>query len=263
MNPMIRKELRERMRERRGWLLPSLYLVAVCGVAAFYYFDAVADSPGAAKQPADVGVGLFFATVFAQLTVLLLLAPIFSAGAITTEREQGTLSSLLVTLLSPFEIWTGKFLAALMFMALLLVVGFPLVSMALAFGGVAAADVFRTTATTFVVLSVVCAIGVLCSTIFRRSVHSTAVAYISVVALTVVTAVAYGIADWWWRSLHRLQDVQPWYVDGLLWLNPFVAVAYAAQSADRSDWLLSLAAFTVVGVAAALVAIVRLRRIEA
>jgi ABC-2 type transport system permease protein len=263
MNPMIRKELLERMRERRGWLLPSLYLVAVCGVAAFFYFETVADSPSAATQPADVGVGLFLATLFAQLTVLLLLTPIFSAGAITTEREQLTLSSLLVTLLSPFEIWTGKFLAALMFIALLLVVGLPLVSMALAFGGITAADLFRTTATTFVVLSTVCAIGVLCSTIFRRSVHSTAVAYITVVALTVVTAVAYSIAVWWWHSTHASQHAPPWYVDGLLWLNPFTAVAYAAQSSYRNDWLCSLVSFVVVGAAAAFVAIGRLRRIEA
>jgi len=29
MNPMIRKELRQRMRERRAWLLPSLYLLVL------------------------------------------------------------------------------------------------------------------------------------------------------------------------------------------------------------------------------------------
>jgi hypothetical protein len=141
-------------------------------------------------------------------------------------------------------------------------VGLPLITLALAFGGVTAADVFRTTGTTFIVLSTVCAIGVLCSTIFTRSVHSTAVAYITVVALTVVTAVAYGIAEWWWRSSFQYAE-QPWYIDGLLWLNPFVAVTYATESNSRTDWLFSLGSFVAVGAVAAIVAIVRLRRIEA
>jgi hypothetical protein len=35
MNPMIRKELRQRMRERRGWLLPSLYLIVLGARPAF------------------------------------------------------------------------------------------------------------------------------------------------------------------------------------------------------------------------------------
>ena len=35
MNPMIRKELRQRMRERRGWILPSLYLLALCAIISF------------------------------------------------------------------------------------------------------------------------------------------------------------------------------------------------------------------------------------
>ena len=39
MNPMIRKELRQLMRERRGWVLPSLYLVALGAVAIFVYFQ--------------------------------------------------------------------------------------------------------------------------------------------------------------------------------------------------------------------------------
>ena len=39
MNPMIQKELRQLMRERRGWVLPSLYLVALGAVAIFVYFQ--------------------------------------------------------------------------------------------------------------------------------------------------------------------------------------------------------------------------------
>ena len=43
MNPMIRKELRQRMRERRGWLLPSLYLLVLGAAVTFAYFIATTD----------------------------------------------------------------------------------------------------------------------------------------------------------------------------------------------------------------------------
>ena len=33
-NPMINKELRQRLRERRAWLLPTLYLLILSGTAA-------------------------------------------------------------------------------------------------------------------------------------------------------------------------------------------------------------------------------------
>ena len=41
MNPMVRKELRQRMRERRAWLLPTLYLL---GTGIGYLEPVVADA---------------------------------------------------------------------------------------------------------------------------------------------------------------------------------------------------------------------------
>ena len=52
MNPMIRKELRQRMRERRGWLLPSLYLLVLGAVVTFvYYMSTMQRGRGSAIRP--------------------------------------------------------------------------------------------------------------------------------------------------------------------------------------------------------------------
>ena len=92
MNPMIRKELRQRMRERRGWLLPSLYLLVLGAVVTFAYFVATTDRGQSNVQGATVGVALFLTLAYSQLALLLLLVPIFSAGSITIEKEQRTLA---------------------------------------------------------------------------------------------------------------------------------------------------------------------------
>jgi ABC-type transport system involved in multi-copper enzyme maturation permease subunit len=102
-NPMIQKELRQRMRERRGWILPSLYLVALSAVVCLVYYmiteprgySDVISYNSTETQGYQVGVGLFLAAAYTQLGLLLLLAPIFSAGALTIEKEQRTLAGLL------------------------------------------------------------------------------------------------------------------------------------------------------------------------
>ncbi len=68
-NPMIIKELRQRLRERRSWLLPTLYLIVLSGiVVCVYYFstDTGRRLRGAEVQGADIGQAIFLAVVFAQ-----------------------------------------------------------------------------------------------------------------------------------------------------------------------------------------------------
>src|SRR5215469_17943874 len=94
-NPMINKELRQRLRERRAWLLPTLYLLILSGTALFaYYLTTDAQMQGGRRevQGADIGLAIFLTLVFTQIIALLLMAPVFSAGSITIEKEQRTLA---------------------------------------------------------------------------------------------------------------------------------------------------------------------------
>src|SRR5580704_1208350 len=106
MNPMIRKELNLRMRERRGWILPSLYLVILGAVAVLAYYLVTQETR--TKQGAEIGVAMFLTAAYTQLVLLLLLAPVFSAGALTIEKEQRTLGGLLTSLLRPTQICGGN-----------------------------------------------------------------------------------------------------------------------------------------------------------
>jgi len=166
MNPMIRKELRQRMRERRGWLLPSLYLVVLGAVVTFAYFVTTESRGQSGIQGSTVGVVLFLTLAYSQLALLLLLAPIFSAGSITIEKEQRTLAGLLTSLLTSGQIWWGKFISSLLFVLLLLVTSLPVLSMAFAFGGIGPWEIFSATLTTVIILACMSAIGLYCSSAF-------------------------------------------------------------------------------------------------
>lgn len=227
MNPMIRKELRQRMRERRGWLLPSLYLLVLSAVVAFAYF-LIMQAPGGNLQGSTIGVAIFLTLAYSQLALLLLMAPIFSAGSITIEKEQRTLAALFTSLLTSAQIWWGKFVSSLLFVLLLLVTSLPVLSMAFAFGGVGPWEVFSATLTTVIILAFVSAVSLYCSSAFRRSIHATAVSYASVVAISVVTAILFFVRVQLYEASRARTGVvaHTWYdiplnVRAPMYLNPF------------------------------------------
>src|SRR5260370_2148521 len=97
-NPMIIKELRQRLRERRSWLLPTLYLMVLSGiVVCVYYFSTDTDRHlrGAEVQGADIGQAIFIGFVLTQIIFLFLIVPLFTSDAITIARHQHTLPAYL------------------------------------------------------------------------------------------------------------------------------------------------------------------------
>ena len=243
MNPMIRKELRQRMRERRGWILPSLYLLALCAIISFVYYEQASETRGM-QQGWQFGVELFLTLAYSQLALLLLMAPIFSAGALTIEKEQRTLPGLLTSLLGPVQIWWGKFAASLMFILLLLVIGMPVLSAVFAFGGVGPWE-----------------ISLYWSSTFRRSVHATAVSYVTVVLMTVVTLIIFAIA------MSRTHAVGGWHaipamVKAPLYLNPlfFLTTALVPKNQLYPEWFECLGAFVAVALLCAGLTLRNLRR---
>ncbi len=265
-NPMIIKELRQRLRERRSWLLPTLYLIVLSGiVVCVYYFstDTGRRLRGAEVQGADIGQAIFLAVVFAQIIVLLLMGPVFSSGAITIEREQRTLAGLLTSLLTAPQVWWGKFVAALLYLLLLLASAIPLLALPFAFGGVEPLDLVKALGSTILTLACICAIGLWCSATFRRSVHATASCYAIVLVLTIVTAITFGMLYAHWQQSHPGASGPPAHIQAPLFLNPLYPLLTLIDDNDFgffvypvSSWLM----FAGVGCLAAALAMRRLQR---
>jgi ABC-2 type transport system permease protein len=265
-NPMILKELRQRLRERRAWLVPTLYLLVLSGIViCVFYFttDTGHRLRGAEVQGADIGEAIFLGVVFTQITVLLLMAPVFSSGAITIEREQRTLAGLLTSLLTAPQIWWGKFVTALLYLLLLIASAIPLLALPFAFGGVEPLDLIKSVGSTVLTLACICAIGLWCSAAFRRSVHATASCYAIVLVLTVVTAIAFGMLYSHWQQGHPGVSGPPAHIQAPLFLNPYYPLLTLIDDSDfrvysypLSSWLL----FGAVGCLAAAFAMRSLQR---
>jgi ABC-2 type transport system permease protein len=255
MNPMIRKELRMYMRNKRGWWFLSAYQLILIAITTYIYWDKALrfDLSGAV-----IGETIFNSVIFTQLAVLLLLAPIFSAASITIEYEQKTISGLLSSLLSSFEIWWGKFVASILYLGLLWISSLPILSIVLVLGGVGEKEILIGFCGTGILIGCFCSIGILFSSWFRRSVHSTALTYAFLIALNVITGILciiernFGVFNSW---LHLPTLLNPFYGLSLLPLDRNIAIWHGEY-----DWYLSFGFFVLLGVVSALLAIRNLRK---
>ena len=84
---------------------------------------------------------IFVSLSYLQLALVALLAPIFTAGAITQEKDSQTYDILLATPLTNGQIVLGTLLSRLFFVFALLLSGVPIFSITQIFGGVAFGDV--------------------------------------------------------------------------------------------------------------------------
>jgi ABC-2 type transport system permease protein len=254
---MIRKELRMHMRTKRDWWVLSIYQLILIAVTAIAYWEETQKI----NEPAGATIGeeIFFEVVFTQLAVLLLLSPVFSAGSLTIEHEQKTISGLLSSLLSPFEIWWGKFTASLLYLGLLWISSLPIMSIVMVLGGVEEKEILIAFAGTGVLIGCFCSVGMFCSSLFRRSVLSTALAYAFMISLNVLTFILYMIFE----GRSSGSDKFYWEHAPIL-LNPFYCMLSMIKPGEsyvwKYDWLISLSLFIVLGLLSAIFAIRNIRR---
>jgi ABC-2 type transport system permease protein len=190
VNPVLRREMVERMRGGRAFVILTAYLALLSLVLyGAYEVGRGTDDP---MQTAQVGRGIFGWLLFFMLLLVLFLVPAQAASAIAGERERQTLVPLQVTLLSPQQILLGKIYAAVAFLLLLVVATMPLLSVSYLVGGVTMGEVLGGVA---VVLFVGLAVGCMCAAIsvFARRVQAaTVMSYGLVLLLTLGTFAVWG-----------------------------------------------------------------------
>ena len=192
-NPLLRKELRQRMRSGRTVLGLSLYLLVI-GAIAFVFMYVNVQGQTLLLQPTRTAE-LFTFLSYLQLALISFVTPGIAAGVISGERERQTLSVLLTTPLSPLSVILAKWLASISFLSLLIIMTLPLYSIVFLFGGVVPSQVSAVFVLQFVELGAVASVSVFWSTWVRRTLWSTVLSYATTAALFLGFAVAGYLAD--------------------------------------------------------------------
>ncbi len=243
------RELRGRMRGRRAFVVVTIYLLLLAAIAfgIHAYLQRQADldaalriqdgeewmgsiggvSPGFALS-ASVGHALFSGILLLETLLVLILAPAFTASAISSEREHQTLDLLVTTPLSTLGVVVGKLVSALAWLLLLIVASVPLMSLVFVFGSVGPEDVIRAYVLLFTLAFGMGAVGLFLSALVRRTQAATVLASIVVLVLALGTIPVHALWSVLGTSASRSQTGvttirQPNRgPDALLWLNPLV-----------------------------------------
>jgi ABC-type transport system involved in multi-copper enzyme maturation permease subunit len=262
------KELRGRMRGRRAFVVVTIYLalLSLLAFAVYIYLKqtAVVNSTTTIVDPgfgrpglpfpgegnvtasgtalsAAIGHAMFGALLAVETLLIMVLAPAFTTGAISLEREKQTLDLLVTTPLSTLGMVVGKLISALSYVFLLIIASIPLASLVFVFGAVGPEDLVRGYLVLFAVAFGMGALGLFISALTKRTQTATVLTYVLVLTLTVGTVALH---QFWLVASRRpstsslVVTTRPFNApEALLYLNPFAAdadlVCTTAPGADH------------------------------
>ncbi|MBA3869926.1 MAG: hypothetical protein H0X30_12335 [Anaerolineae bacterium] len=234
INPVMLKELRGRMRGVRAFVVLSVYLGLMSAFLALLYliYEPINQRNGSAAA-GEVGRILFMGVVGIELMLIIFIAPAFTAGAITGERERLTYDLLKTTLLPSPSFVIGKLESALGYVLLLLLSAIPLQSIAFLFGGVTEVELILSLVILAVTAVALGTVGIYFSATATRTLSASVRAYTTTLIATfgvpLVLAVLLTFISNTLRGLPSTVEAIIIYInDFLTSLNP-IATALATQ----------------------------------
>src|SRR5882762_3938401 len=141
-NPILLRVVQAGGKRKRDLLIRCAYLGILLFLVIFLLLQSAGNLASASlsdlsKQSSEI----FYFMSYAQLALVALLAPIFTAGAITQEKDSQTYDILLSTPLTNGQIVLGSLLSRLFFVVTLLISGIPIFAITQIFGGVAISSI--------------------------------------------------------------------------------------------------------------------------
>jgi hypothetical protein len=218
--------MRTRMRGRRSFLVLTGYVLVLSLILGLVYLVMSNNAPTMVVSSA--GFYLTPVLIFVQMGLICLIAPTFSASAITSEREQETFDLLVVSLARPSTIVFGKVGASLSYLLLTLFGSLPLIALTWSLGGVALGDVAIAYLVMLVAGVTYCSMSFMWSTLVRRGVFAQLLSLFTVIFLVVAmpalamffTALASNFAGGPSQGFINVVYL-------LMRTNPFAAIAYS------------------------------------
>lgn len=188
-NPVIIKELRKRMRQRRTFVLVFIYVLVVSAFTILLYWITTLDAGNSQWEPSfrqTLGQTIFGTVVISELLLVIFISPALTTGAITTERELQTYELLRTTLLSAPALVFGKLGSSFIFIVLLIFATIPIQSLAFLLGGVGMAELLIASLMLVVTAFYFSSMGILFSSIAKRTTIANVLTYGTILGTTIV-----------------------------------------------------------------------------
>ncbi|MCB8943022.1 MAG: ABC transporter permease [Ardenticatenaceae bacterium] len=177
-NPVTMKELRSRMRGRRAFVVLTVYLLVMSLFLSLVYLAyASASSSRFGPDSRQAGKAVFAAVLGVEVFLVIFIAPAFTAGAITGEKERQTYDLLRTTLLPANWFVLGKLLSALSYVFLLIFASIPLQSISFLLGGLSVEELVIGQLLVLAAAVTFALFGLYCSSVMKSTLAASVVTF--------------------------------------------------------------------------------------
>ncbi|HRU06941.1 MAG TPA: hypothetical protein P5137_14340 [Candidatus Brocadiia bacterium] len=215
-NPIIGKELITSLRSRAAFALAVVYIAVVSLLALFMW-----PAEGVASAAGDESRLFFVVLLSAQLLMLALFSPPFSATSIVGEKERNTWEMLYYSLLRPSHILIGKLVGAVAFLLALVVLSLPACAACFLLGGVSGAEMLQGYLVLLLAGVSFGLLGLAFSSFMRSSFSSLIASYIGLLVLCGAVHMPLLLAPAWRAGQPAMRAIRS--------LSPFAAIAAIAE----------------------------------
>jgi ABC-2 type transport system permease protein len=216
---IVVRELRGRMRGRKAFVFLTVYLVVLGGLIYVSVQSFGGQQLMNAIELSNEGRGIFMAVVLVETLIVAALAPAYTAGAISQEREKQTYDLLVVTPIASTSIALGKLVSGLAYLLLLVLASVPLAALGFLFGGIDPASFLPPYIVLVVGAFALGSIGLFFSALFKRTQPASIATYLLLVVAVAGTLLA---GDLWYRITDDPGARPP---EAIYYLNPYFAQA--------------------------------------
>jgi len=226
--PIFDKELRVSSRRKRNYFLRFAYVALLTAFVTFVWLvTARLGGPTSAvfrvSRMAEVGKYVVTTIVWFQFIAVQFIAVVMLSTAINDEIYHRTLGVLMTTPISSFQVVIGKLFSKLLQLLLLLAISLPLLAVVRVFGGVPWNYVISSLCITLTAAIFAGSLS-LAFSIYNRQAHSVIVRTVLVCFLVYIAPL---IVVQMLRFAYQVRVVAD---TALLYMNPFVAMAFATRN---------------------------------
>lgn len=176
INPVLNKEFKLRFRSPKSFFGILFYLL-ILGLLVFgFMYLQQRNTYGNFYRP-DQSREMFMMLSFLQLALICFITPGLTAGVISSERERQTLNIMLTTSQSSASIILSKLVSSLSYLLLLIVASLPLYCIVFLFGGISPSQVLLMLGFYIFTMFVFGSLGVMFSTLIRKTIVSMVTTY--------------------------------------------------------------------------------------
>ena len=177
LNPIVKKDVKVQSRSMKicfGVLAYELILALVFFFAMFiiqenntYYSDNIYSEL----------VGLYPVLAITQFVILGVIVPVRTASSISGERERQTFDIMMTTGMTPFSVVAGKVMTAIVQSMLFIAASLPIMALSFVVGGMSWSYLFWFFAIALLISVFSASIGILCSSLCKKSVSAVIMSY--------------------------------------------------------------------------------------